>query len=220
MLGRSIQLSDALYEYLLAVGVRENAVLAELRDRTASLPLARMQISAEQGQFMQWLVSTIGAKKTIEVGVFTGYSSLVTALVLPPDGYIVACDISEEFTSIAREYWKKAGVDNRIRLKLQPATDTLEQLIAQGESGSFDFAFIDADKENYEIYYELILKLLRPGGVIAVDNVLWSGRVIDPSADDSSTAALRQFNPKLHKDPRIALSMIPLGDGLTLARKL
>jgi caffeoyl-CoA O-methyltransferase len=219
-MGRTLQLTDALHQYLLDVGIHENAILAELRERTSGMPLARMQISPEQGQFLHWLVSTITARKTIEVGVFTGYSSLVTALALPADGYIIACDINEEFTRIAREYWRKAGVDSRIRLTLQPAIDTLNQLIARGESGTFDFAFIDADKENYEIYYEAILKLLRPGGVIAIDNVLWSGRVIDPAADDSSTLALRIFNKKLHEDPRIGLSMIPLGDGLTLARKL
>jgi len=220
MSSRTVHLTDTLYNYLLDVGVRENPILGALRERTASLPNAGMQISAEHGQFMHWLVSTIGAKKTIEVGVFTGYSSLVTALALPKDGLIVACDISDEYTSIAREFWRKANVEDRIQLHLRPATETLDELIEQGQSGTFDFAFIDADKESYDAYYESALRLLRVGGVIAVDNVLWGGRVADNSVNDSSTTALRAFNIKLHDDSRIALSLVPIGDGLTLARKL
>jgi len=220
MTSRTLQLTDTLYRYLVDVGVRENPILDALRERTASHPYARMQISAEHGQFLHWLVSTIGARKTLEIGVFTGYSSLVTALALPKDGLIVACDISDEYTSIAREFWRKANVEERIQLHLRPATETLDELINQGQGGTFDFAFIDADKESYDAYYESTLRLLRVGGVIAVDNVLWGGRVADNSVNDSSTTALRAFNIKLHDDPRIALSLVPIGDGLTLARKL
>jgi len=220
MTSRTLQLTDTLYRYLVDVGVRENPILDALRERTANHPYARMQISAEHGQFLHWLVSTIGARKTLEIGVFTGYSSLVTALALPKDGLIVACDISDEYTTIAREFWRKADVEERIQLHLRPATETLDELIEQGQSGTFDFAFIDADKESYDAYYESTLRLLRVGGVIAVDNVLWGGRVADNSVNDSSTTALRAFNIKLHDDPRIALSLVPIGDGLTLARKL
>ena len=220
MSNRTIHLDDALYAYLLDSSVHEPAVLRELRERTASLPLARMQISPEQGRFMFWLVQTLNARRTLEVGVFTGYSALITALALPADGEVVACDISEEYTAIAREFWRKADVDRRIVLHLRPAQETLDALLHQGQQGQFDFAFVDADKEGYEGYYEAILKLLRRGGVIAVDNVLWSGRVIDPADTDSSTVALRTFNRKLRDDPRVSITMLPLGDGLTLARKL
>jgi caffeoyl-CoA O-methyltransferase len=178
-----------------------------------------MQIAPEQGQFMQLLVELIGAKKTLEVGVFTGYSSLAVALALPPDGKVIACDISEQFTSIAREYWKEAGVANKIELNLAPAVKTLERLVAEGQQGTFDFAFIDADKANYDRYYESSLVLLRRGGLIAIDNVLWHSRVIDPSTNDEDTIAIRAINEKLHTDERVTLSLIPIGDGLTLARK-
>jgi predicted O-methyltransferase YrrM len=220
MSNRTINLTDSLYDYLLSVSLREPEILRELREHTARLPAARMQISPEQGQFMHWLVSTIGARRALEVGVFTGYSSLITALALPADGRIVACDISAEYTDIARQYWQRAGVAERIQLQLRPALETLQQLIDDGNAGSFDFAFIDADKENYLGYYEAVLQLLRRGGVLLVDNVLWSGRVIDAQVNDSSTVALREFNLKLHNDPRVAISLLPVGDGLTLVRKL
>ena len=220
MSNRSIVLNDALYDYLLSVSLHEPAILKELRAHTAKMPLARMQISPEQGQFMHWLVSILGARRTLEIGVFTGYSTLITALALPDDGLIVACDISAEYTAIAQQYWQRAGVAGRIQLQLRPALETLQQLLDQGQTNSFDFAFIDADKENYQGYYEATLQLLRRGGVVAIDNVLWSGRVIDAGINDSSTVALRNFNRQLHGDPRVAISMLPVGDGLTLARKL
>jgi predicted O-methyltransferase YrrM len=220
MSNRSIELSEPLYEYLLAVSLREPPILAELRARTALMPLARMQISPEQGQFMHWLLSTMGARRTLEVGVFTGYSTLITALALPADGCVVACDISAEYTAIARQYWERAGVAERIQLHLRPALETLKQQLDNGAAGSFDFAFVDADKESYQDYFEAALQLLRPGGTLMFDNVLWSGRVIDPAVSDSSTVALRAFNQALHRDQRVSISMLPVGDGLTLARKL
>ena len=165
------------------------------------------------------LVQMLGAKKTLEIGVFTGYSSLSVALALPPDGKIVACDVSEDWTNVARRYWKEAGVEHKIDLHLAPAVETLSQLLADGEAGTFDFAFLDADKDNYDTYYELLLPLLRPGGTIAIDNVLWSGRVIDPEVKDADTVALKELNQKLHHDERISLSMLPIADGLTLAVK-
>jgi caffeoyl-CoA O-methyltransferase len=220
MSNRSIGLSAELNDYLVSVSVRDLPILRELRERTASLPNARMQISAEQGQFLQWLLTTIGARNTLEIGVFTGYSALVTALALPADGRIVACDISAEYTDIARPFWRRAGIEDRIDLQLRPALETLQQLLDRGEAGRYDFAFIDADKENYLAYYEKTLQLLRTGGVIAVDNVLWSGRLLDPSNQDSSTVALREFNAALVKDERVAITLLPIGDGLTLLRKL
>lgn len=220
MSNRSIELDDALYQYLLSVSLREPPILAELRQRTAQLPAARMQIAPEQGQFMHWLVALLGARRTLEIGVFTGYSALVTALALPADGRIVACDVSAEYTDIAREYWRRAGVEERIQLHLRPALTTLQALLDSEQAGTFDFAFIDADKENYLAYYEATLQLLRSGGVAVVDNVLWSGRVLDPAIQDRDTIALRQFNERLHADQRVALSMLPVGDGLTLVRKL
>lgn len=220
MSNRSIELDDALYRYLLSVSLREPPILRELREYTARMPLARMQIAPEQGQFMHWLVSVVGARRTLEIGVFTGYSTLITALALPPEGRVVACDISVEYTDIARQYWRRAGVDERIELHLRPARDTLQALLDDGQAGTFDFAFIDADKEGYSDYYESTLQLLRAGGIVAVDNVLWSGRVLDPATGDRDTIALRRFNEQLHGDSRVALSMLPVGDGLTLARKL
>jgi predicted O-methyltransferase YrrM len=219
MSNRTIEMTDPLYQYLLEHSVREPAVLGELRAETAGIPEAQMQIGPDQGQFMALLARLIGARRCIEVGVFTGYSSLAVALALPNDGRILACDVSEEWTAIARRYWRKAGVEHKIELKLQPATKTLEALLAAGESGHYDFAFIDADKPAYEAYYELLLRLLRPGGLIAVDNTLWSGKVADASEHDANTSALRAFNDKLHRDDRIDLSLLPIGDGLTLARK-
>ena len=218
MSNRSINLNDEVYRYLIDVSLREHPVLTALRDATRGHPRACMQISPEQGQFMAMLVKLIGAKKTLEIGVFTGYSSLATALALPDDGKIVACDINEEFTAMGRAHWAKAGMAHKIDLHLAPATKTLDALIEAGEAGSFDFAFIDADKTNYDAYYERCLKLLRKGGLIAIDNVLWDGDVARPSTD-ADTVALQQLNLKLHKDERVDLSMLPLGDGLTLARK-
>jgi caffeoyl-CoA O-methyltransferase len=219
MTNRSISLTDSLYEYLLAVSLREPAPLRQLREETAVLPNARMQIAPEQGQFMAMLVRLTGARRCLEVGVFTGYSSLAIALALPDDGRIVACDVSEEWTTVARRYWAVTGVTHKIDLRLAPALETLEGLLASGAAGTFDFAFLDADKENYLRYYELALELVRPGGLVVVDNTLWSGRVADPANDDVTTVALRRFNERLRGDERVDLSLVPIGDGLTLARK-
>ena len=216
---RRLQITDGIHRYLVEHSVREPEVLARLRAATASLPQAQMQIGPEQGQLMALLAKLVGAKRCIEIGVFTGYSSLAVALALPEDGRILACDVSEEWTTIARRFWREAGVEHKIELKLQPATRTLEQLLAAGEAGRYDFAFIDADKPSYDTYYELLLQLLRPGGLIALDNTLWSGHVANPDDRDPNTAALRVLNDKLHRDERVDLSLLPVGDGLTLARK-
>jgi caffeoyl-CoA O-methyltransferase len=212
-------LPEEIYKYLLAMSLREPPLLRKLREETAAHPEVRFQIPPEQGQFMAFLVQLMGAQRTLEIGVFTGYSSLAVALALPADGRIVACDISEEYTSVARRYWKAAGVDHMIDLRLKPAMETLRELMTQGQRNRFDFAFIDADKSSYEGYYECVLELLRPGGLIMVDNVLWSGRVCDSADQTVDTVALRAFNKKLLKDSRVSLSMLPLGDGVTLALK-
>ncbi|HND22065.1 MAG TPA: class I SAM-dependent methyltransferase [Acidobacteriota bacterium] len=219
MSNTSAFVQEDIHNYILSVTLREPELLQRLREETASHPMSRMQIAPEQGQFMALLVQMLGAKKTLEIGVFTGYSSLSVALALPPDGKIVACDVSEDWTNVARRYWKEAGVEHKIDLHLAPAVETLSQLLADGEAGTFDFAFLDADKDNYDTYYELLLPLLRPGGTIAIDNVLWSGRVIDPEVKDADTVALKELNQKLHHDERISLSMLPIADGLTLAVK-
>ena len=219
MSSRTIVLDDALYEYLLSVSLREPDVLCRLREETAKMPQHNMQISPEQGQFIALLVELTGARKCLEVGTFTGYSTLSVALALPEDGQIVACDISEEFTSRAKPYWQEAGMAGKIELRLGPALETLDALIADGESGAFDFAFIDADKVNYQGYFQRALDLIRRGGLILVDNVLWSGAVVDPARDDEDTEAIRAFNQARAGDPRISLSLVPIGDGLTLARK-
>ncbi|MFM2063946.1 MAG: hypothetical protein RLZZ507_3617 [Cyanobacteriota bacterium] len=219
MAKQTIGLEQNLYDYLLSVSLREPEILTQLRQETAQLPMAIMQISPEQGQFMALLVKLLGAKKTLDIGVFTGYSSLVTALSLPADGKIIACDVSEEYTNIARRYWQQAGVADKINLHIAPALETLDRLLADGEGSTFDFAFIDADKGNYENYYERSLQLIRRGGLIAVDNVLWSGKVADPEIQDNQTKKIRAFNQKLHQDSRITLSLVPIADGLTLARK-
>ena len=219
MLKRTLGLDDRLYNYLLSVSLRQPDILRRLREETANHPYAMMQIAPEQGQFMALLVQVLGAKKTLEVGVFTGYSTLSVALALPPDGKIIACDISEEYTAIARRYWQEAGVANKIDLKIAPALDTLDRLLASGEAETFDFAFIDADKESYQEYYERSLQLVRPGGLIAIDNVLWSGRVADPEVVDKSTQAIRAVNEKLLHDERVSISLVPIADGLTLAFK-
>ena len=212
-------LTETTYQYLLSVSSRESSVLERLRQETAALPNASMQISPDQGQFMGLLVRLMGAKKTLEVGVFTGYSSLSVALALPDNGKIVACDVSEEWTGIAGRYWKEAGVEQKINLRIAPAIQTLDSLLAEGQAGTFDFGFIDADKSNYDGYYERTLKLLRSGGLVAIDNVLWSGRVADPANQEEDTIAIRALNAKLHRDQRIHLSMVPIADGLTLALK-
>ena len=214
-----IQLTDQLHAYLRSVSLREPAILRRLREETAALPMAMMQISPEQGQLMGLLIELTGARACLEIGTFTGYSALAVALALPPSGRITACDVSRDWTDIARRYWEEAGVADRIDLRLGPALGTLDSLLAAGAAGTYDFAFIDADKENYDGYYERVLKLLRPGGLAAIDNVLWGGKVADPGAMDKDTAALKALNLKLHADPRVALSMLPIGDGLTLARK-
>jgi caffeoyl-CoA O-methyltransferase len=219
MANRTLDLTDQVYDYLLEVSLREHPVLARLREETAELPLSIMQIAPEQGQFMRLLVQILGAKRCLEIGTFTGYSSLSVALGLPADGQIIACDVSVDFTEIALRYWAEAGVADKIDLRLGPAIETLDDLLKEGASGSFDFAFIDADKENYLPYYERCLKLIRPGGLIAVDNVLWNGSVADPEKNDADTLAIRELNEKLRDDERVDISMVPIGDGLTLARK-
>jgi caffeoyl-CoA O-methyltransferase len=217
---RTLTLDDTLYDYVVEHGVREHPELAALREETRTHPRAGMQISPEQGQLLQMLVRLIGAKRTIEIGVFTGYSALAVALALPDDGRILACDISDEYTKVARPYWKRAGVEHKIDLVLEPAVNTLDARLAAGHAGRYDFAFIDADKAGYANYVERCLKLLRPGGLIAIDNVLWSGRVAKPAdPGDADTLALQQLNRALHDDPRIDLALLPIGDGLTLARK-
>lgn len=219
MSNRTIDLTDSLYDYLLSVSLRETDLQRRLREETAALPMARMQISPEQGQFMALLARLTDARRCLEVGVFTGYSSLAVALALPDDGRIVACDVSEEWTAIARRYWAEAGVAGRIDLRLAPALDTLDALVAAGGAGTYDLAFIDADKTAYLDYYERALLLLRPGGLLMTDNTLWSGRVADPEVGDADTVALRHYNEHLHRDARVDLSLVPIGDGLTLARK-
>jgi predicted O-methyltransferase YrrM len=219
MSNRTIEMSDRLYQYLLDNSVREDPLLTRLRAETAQMPEQAMQISPEQGQFMAMLVRLTGAKRCIEVGVFTGYSTLVVAQALPASGHIVACDISRPFTDIARRYWQKAGMADRISLHLAPAAETLQALLDRGEQETFDFGFIDADKTGYKTYFELILKLLRPGGLVTIDNVLWGGAVADPENREADTVALRELNQDLLSDPRVDISMLPIGDGLTLARK-
>lgn len=220
MTKETLGLPASVSDYLRSVSLREPEILIKLREETAQQPMSQMQIAPEQGQFMALLVQLIGAKKTLEVGVFTGYSSLSIALVLPPEGRIIACDISEEYTAIARRYWQTAGVAEKIDLRIAPALETLDHLLATGHAGTFDFAFIDADKGNYEGYYERSLQLIRTGGLIAIDNVLWSGRVADLEVQDNQTSKIREFNQKLHGDRRVQISMVPIADGLTLALKL
>jgi caffeoyl-CoA O-methyltransferase len=215
---RTIDLDDTLYQYLLDHSLREHPEQAALREATRTHPRAGMQISPEQGQFMTLLVKLIGARRTIEVGTFTGSSALTVALALPPDGRILACDISDEYTSIGKPFWQRAGVADRIELVIAPAVRTLDARLAVGEADGYDFAFIDADKERYDDYYERCLRLVRQGGLIAFDNTLWGGDVARP-AKDADTRALQALNDKLHRDERIDISMLPIGDGLTLARK-
>jgi len=215
---RTLKLDDTLYQYVLAHSLREHAAQTGLREATRTHPHAMMQISPEQGQFMALLVKLIGARRAVEVGVFTGYSALTVALALPADGRLLACDISDEYTRVGKPFWEQAGVTHKIELKLAPAVQTLDARLAAGEAGAYDFAFIDADKSSYDAYYERCLQLLRPGGLIAIDNTLWSGKVAAPS-EDVDTMALQALNEKLHKDERIDIALLPIGDGLTLARK-
>jgi predicted O-methyltransferase YrrM len=214
-----LTIGNALWEYMRRVTLREPALLQRLREETAGYPNSNFQISAEQGQFMGLLMHLMGARRTIEVGVYTGYSALAVALALPDDGRIIACDINEEWTSVGRRYWREAGVAGKIDLRLGPALATLDGLIASGHANQFDFVFIDADKTNYANYYERALVLLRRGGLIGVDNVLWYGRVIDASFNDADTRAIREFNERILNDDRVWLSMLAVRDGLTLACK-
>ena len=217
---RSVSLSEGLYDYLLSVSLREPEILRRLRNETARLDNANMQISPEQGQFMRWLVNTLAVKKIIEVGTFTGYSALSMAMALPEDGVVECCDINSDWTDIARRYWDEAGLAEKFRLHLAPAAQTLKNMLDQGRAGEFDLAFIDADKESYANYYELCLRLVHIGGVIIIDNTLWGGAVI--AADDQSpdTAAIRDFNQYLFTDQRVDISMLPISDGLTLVKKM
>lgn len=215
-----LALSEHLYKWLEANSLREPDVLRRLREETqATNPMAIMAISPVQGQFLMLLLKLIRAERTIEVGVFTGYSSLCTALTLPENGQIVACDVSDEWTAVARRYWAEAGVADKLSLRLAPATETLDALLADGQAGTFDFAFIDADKANYDAYYERALKLVRPGGLLVFDNMLWYGKVADESVQDEDTVALRALSAKLHHDARVFVSLIPVGDGITLVLK-
>jgi len=216
---KTLNLTDRLYDYLLSVSLREPEVLRELRAETAPLTGGGMQISPDQGAFMALLVQLMGAKKTLEIGVFTGYSSLVVALALPADGKITACDVSPHHGEIAQRYWQQAGVREKIDFHLAPALETLDRLLATGAEGTYDFVFIDADKRNYDGYYEKSLQLVRSGGIIAIDNVLWGGSVADPTIQDHDTVAIRKLNTKLQGDDRITLSLLSIADGLTLALK-
>lgn len=215
----TIQITPDLHKYLLSVSLRESPFLEQLRHETSTHVMSTMQISPEQGQFMALLVELMGVRKAIELGVFTGYSALAVALAMPPDGILIACDNNQEYTDIATRHWESAGVAHKIDLRLAPAMDTLDILIAQGEINTFDFAFIDADKRNYDNYYEKVLRLLRPGGLMLIDNVLWGGKVADITVQDNRTQAIRAFNTKVHQDERVSVSLVPIADGLTLAFK-
>ena len=216
---RPTELTADLHAYMIRHGVREAPVLRRLREETAAHPERQMQIAPEQGQFMTLLVRLLGATRTLEVGVFTGYSSLAVALALPEDGRVTACDVSEAYTSVARRYWTEAGMLHKIDLRLAPAADTLQALIDEGREGAYDFAFIDADKEQYDLYYERALQLVRVGGLIMLDNVFRGGHVVDEQSRDAGTQAMRDLNRKLSADPRIELCVLPLADGVTLALK-
>lgn len=213
-------IGEEVANYVRGVSAEETDGLRRLREETARLPEAEMQISPDQAQFLRVLLKSIHAKKALEVGVFTGYSGLVTATALPPDGQLVACDVSEEFTATARRYWKEAGVAHKIDLRLGPAIQTLERLLAEGHTGTFDFAFIDAAKTEYDAYYELALKLVRTGGLIALDNMLWRGRVLDRGNNDAGVRSIRELNEKIHSDPRVIAALLPVFDGVTLAYKI
>lgn len=215
----TLNMSDELYEYYRNHAYRENPILSKLREQTATMSMGNMQIAPEEGQFLSFFVQLIRAKKTLDIGVFTGYSSLVVAMALPQDGQVVGLDRNEEWTKIAKKYWELAGVSEKIQLKLGPAVDSLEALLKDGQANSFDFIFIDADKKSYGEYYELSLSLLRPGGVIAIDNVFLDGKVADPSNQDEATLVMRELNEKIISDERVDTTMVPIADGLTLVRK-
>ena len=219
MANKTMGISDDLAAYVVAHGTREPDVLRRLREETAGIPRHNMQIAPEQGAFLALLVELIGARRCIEVGTFTGYSSTAVALAMPDDGRLVCCDVSEEWTSMARRYWDDAGVAGKIDLHLAPAGETLDRLLADGEEGSYDFAFVDADKAGYDGYYERVLRLVRPGGLIALDNMLWGGDVLDTDSDDPDTQALQALNLKLADDDRVTVCLLPLADGVTLARR-
>lgn len=216
---RTILLDVPLYDYFQEVGVRESDVLSRLREETMGMAHGGMQISPEQGQLMGFLVHLVGVTKALELGTFTGYSALAVALAMPEEGRLIACDRSTEWTDVAQRYWREAGVDHRIDLRIGKALETMDQLISDGESGTFDFIFIDADKKNYDGYYERALTLLRPNGLMAIDNTLWNGRLIDSADQELASKTLRMLNKKIHADNRVNLSMLPIGDGLTLASK-
>jgi len=219
MANKTMGISDDLAAYVVKVGTREPDVLARLREETAAIPQHNMQIAPEQGAFLALLVELIGARRCIEVGTFTGYSSTAVALALPADGQIVCCDVSEEWTSLARRYWAEAGVTGKVDLRIAPATETLDQLVAGGQEATYDFAFVDADKAGYDAYYERLLRLVRPGGLIVFDNMLWGGDVLDTDPSDEDTKALQALNAKLARDERITLCLLPVADGVTLARR-
>ena len=219
MSSTTLTMTEPLRYYLYSTGLREHPVLEELREVTRQHPYGVMQISPEQGQLMALLAKLTAAKKTIEVGVFTGYSALAVALALPDDGTVIACDINEEYTGTARTFWAKAGVEDKIDLRLAPATETLRHLLNQQQANTFDMVFIDADKTGYDDYYELCLQLVRPGGLILIDNTLWNGRVADKAIDDDDTIAIRTLNRKVHQDDRVDMVMLPVSDGLTIAIK-
>jgi O-methyltransferase len=219
MANRTMGISEELATYVVDVGVREPEVLTRLREETAAIPQHGMQIAPEQGAFLAMLVELVGARRCIEVGTFTGYSSLAVALALPDDGSLVCCDVSEEWTSVARRYWEDAGVASKVDLRIGPASGTLEQLLADGGEAGYDLAFVDADKSGYDGYYEQLLRLVRPGGLIVLDNTLWSGRVLDTDPEDDDTRAIQALNTKLSTDDRVTLCLLPLADGVTLARR-
>ncbi|MEN8179151.1 MAG: class I SAM-dependent methyltransferase [Pseudomonadota bacterium] len=219
MTNRTFTLPDTLYDYLCSISLHEPDLLRRLREETARDSMANMQISPEQGQFMSLLVRLMGARRSLEIGVYTGYSALSVAMALPNDGNLIACDISKDWTGTAMRYWREAGVEDKIDLRLGPALDTLDHLLEEGREGTFDFAFIDADKVNYWFCFNKVIKLLRSGGLIAVDNTLWGGNVINPNDESEETQAIRSFNRKLHNDERVNISLVPIGDGLTLALK-
>ena len=215
----TLKLTDSVYDYMLEHSLRESEACQLLREETAPMKMGMMQVSPEQGQFMAFLVRLTGTRRALEIGTFTGYSALCVAQALPSDGRLVCCDVSEEWTSVGQRYWQSAGVSDKIDLKIGPATETLQALREDGEEGRYDFAFIDADKENYLVYYENVLSLLRTGGVLLIDNVLWGGSVANPGKNDDDTNAIRTLNQHLHGDDRVLLSMLPVGDGLTLVMK-
>ena len=219
MSARTLQITPALYDYLMQFGVRESRAAAALRIETAELPMAMMQISPEQAGFMQLIVKLLGVRRALEVGTFTGYSALAVAEAMPDDGRLMACDVSEEWTSMGKRHWKSAGVAHKIDLRIAPAVATLDALLAAGAGNTFDFAFIDADKSNYDNYYERALRLVRVGGLIGIDNTLWNGAVVDDARQDNDTKAIRALNAKVHADGRVDVVLLPIGDGLTLARR-